>query len=634
MSIIGHIDQVSHETISGWAADTVDLSASVTLIIAVNGVDVGRITAATYREGLKSIAPGATGKYAFRYEFPEHLSPFQTYTVLVRERSGNKILEPGFVELAPSREGKHAPPSHPILPLMLSTICDASAGVLVGLLAAHQSFVVDDDRGEGVGPVAYCAKLHSLMLTAAHPNHDGAALLDDKVGRGLHIRFGNTASFGDFIADGLVDRLSALFSELIADFYNRVAANQEKPFPIHFVERVSRDPAVRGPTLSLLPDAKQMILVRDVRDVLNTVLQSGAADLDAAIDILRSDAALLIEAARGGACVVRYEDLVSDPVATLDQVQAYLGLGVDFEAIDPGGTLEPYARGEIPHLAIGRWREELALKAIERCDVFEPYQRYFGYSAPMGQPLAAAVANATDHELRELMLGFESLGENCEFGLVQRRCGGEPLGLFRFASVPLPKLMAVLNARFEGLAEAGNLRVGLSENGREYMVHDRRFGLLYHAWVLAGEMTVEEIHAREARRLPLLIRKLIEDLELGEKIFVYHGMRPLTGDQASGLAVALEHYGPSALLWVEAADSNHAPGTVERLAPRLLKGYIDRFAPGENAHDLSLDCWIAVCREAVRLHRQAPASASAGVEVAARQRRSARDRARRSTRHG
>jgi hypothetical protein len=38
----------------------------------------------------------------------------------------------------------------------------------------------------------------------------------------------------------------------------------------------------------------------------------------------------------------------------------------------------------------------------------------------------------------------------------------------------------------------------------------------------------------------------------------------------------------------------------------LLKGYIDRFAPGENAHALSLECWTALCRNALALHRTQP----------------------------
>ena len=200
--------------------------------------------------------------------------------------------------------------------------------------------------------------------------------------------------------------------------------------------------------------------------------------------------------------------------------------------------------------------------------------------------------------LSELMLRFESLGENCEFGLVQRRCGAEPLGLFRFASAPLPKLIAALDARFEGLSEPANLEVQLSPNGREYLVTDKRFQLLYHAWVMAGEMTAEEVHRREVRRLPLLIRKLSEDLSQAEKIFVFHGMEPLSSEQAGELLARLRAYGANTLLWVELADAEHRPGTIELCGDGLLKGYIDRFAPGENAHDLSLDCWVELCRDA------------------------------------
>src|SRR5256714_3683234 len=132
--------------------------------------------------------------------------------------------------------------------------------------------------------------------------------------------------------------------------------------------------------------------------------------------------------------------------------------------------------------------------------------------AGSGEKSAAGLpASETELPLRELMLRFESIGENCEFGLVQRRCGCEPLGLFRFASAPLPKLLAGLDARFEGLSHPDNLDVQLSPNGREYLVTDKRFQLLYHAWVLADEMTAQEVHQREVRRLPLLIRKFLED---------------------------------------------------------------------------------------------------------------------------
>lgn len=42
----------------------------------------------------------------------------------------------------------------------------------------------------------------------------------------------------------------------------------------------------------------------------------------------------------------------------------------------------------------------------------------------------------TDMLPSELVARFESLGDNCEFGLVQRHFGAEPVGVFRF---PTPK---------------------------------------------------------------------------------------------------------------------------------------------------------------------------------------------------
>ncbi len=201
----------------------------------------------------------------------------------------------------------------------------------------------------------------------------------------------------------------------------------------------------------------------------------------------------------------------------------------------------------------------------------------------------------------ELMPRFESLGENCEFGLVQRQCGAEPLGLLRFSSTPLPLLLDALAARFEGMGRPGAIKVELSPNGREYMVRDRRFGFLYHAWVLAGAMAPEAIAKRESTRVPFLARKLVEDLEAAEKIFVFKGMGALPAERAYPLAAAIRRFGANTLLLVTLADAEHAAGTVRVEAPGFLVGYVDRFAPSEEAKDVLLDQWVAVCRRAYRL---------------------------------
>jgi hypothetical protein len=216
-------------------------------------------------------------------------------------------------------------------------------------------------------------------------------------------------------------------------------------------------------------------------------------------------------------------------------------------------------------------------------------------------PIDIATVMAADQiPLSTLMLQFESLGQNCEFGLVQRACQAEPLGLLRFSSTPLAQLLNALDARFDGMGMPENTKIAISSNGREFMVNDTRFGMVYHAWVNTGDMEPEDLQRREVRRVPFLIRKLIEDLELAEKTFVFKGMGPVAEEEVFPLAMAIRRYGPNTLLFVNLADEEHKAGTVEVRAPGFLVGYLDRFAPGDNAHNFLLSQWVKVCREAYR----------------------------------
>lgn len=211
------------------------------------------------------------------------------------------------------------------------------------------------------------------------------------------------------------------------------------------------------------------------------------------------------------------------------------------------------------------------------------------------------IAAADRISVGELMLQFESLGQNCEFGLVQRQCGAEPLSLLRFSSTPLPKLLDALEAEFEGMGSPETVHVQVSANGRELMINDSRFGFLYHAFVQSGAMSLEALHRREVRRVPLLIRKLLEDLQSAEKIFVFKGMSAVPEEEIFPLAASLRHYGPNTLLFVTLADSQHPAGSVEFRAPGFLVGYVSRFAPTEDASDFDVAQWVRVCREAYRL---------------------------------
>jgi hypothetical protein len=201
----------------------------------------------------------------------------------------------------------------------------------------------------------------------------------------------------------------------------------------------------------------------------------------------------------------------------------------------------------------------------------------------------------------QLMLEFESLGQNCEFGFVQRFCRTEPNDLLRFASAPLPSLLAALQAGFAGMGRPETVQIDLSDDGSEFKISDLNYGFWHHAMVMAGQKTPNVMLRRELRRLPTLASKLLRDIQLGRKIFVFKGMEPLDEEVVFPLAAHLRRHGPAPLLFVSLADARHQAGTVERRWPGFLVGYLERYAPGDHADDLLLDQWIQICREALRL---------------------------------
>lgn len=197
------------------------------------------------------------------------------------------------------------------------------------------------------------------------------------------------------------------------------------------------------------------------------------------------------------------------------------------------------------------------------------------------------------------MVQFESLGDNCEFGLVQRRCGAEPLGLLRFSNIKLAPLLGAIRSDFAGIGDPANLEFWQDDSERrEYIIRDLPLSLVFHTFLYDGQVDEAMLLEQQAVRMRFLRRKLLEDLANGEKIFVVKRNQPIAEQEILPLYLALNRYGSNTVLWVVPADEKNPPGTVEQVLPGLLRGYIDRFAPYENAHDLSFGVWLRLCANA------------------------------------
>jgi hypothetical protein len=205
---------------------------------------------------------------------------------------------------------------------------------------------------------------------------------------------------------------------------------------------------------------------------------------------------------------------------------------------------------------------------------------------------------------QDLVLNFESLGDNCELGLVQRLAGAEPLGLLRFASTPVAALLPALRARFDGLADPAN--VALETGNGEYMIRLRNYDLVYHAHVKVGAADPEALYQQQTRILPFLVNKLIGVLESAEKILVFRQNEPLAANALIDLRAALARFGPSTLLWVQPARPGHPPGTVDLIDDALMVGYVRRLASRADVPDLDLGSWLATLRRAHFVWRNRP----------------------------
>ena len=206
-----------------------------------------------------------------------------------------------------------------------------------------------------------------------------------------------------------------------------------------------------------------------------------------------------------------------------------------------------------------------------------------------------------------LMMQFESLGgadhQGCEFGLIQRAFGAEPLGLFRWTSIEPAMLVQALRTRFASVGQRETTRIDVREfeNRQEYATIDTRLDAFTHNFLFADEISRERAEAMIFTRLKFLTRKLIADLEAGEKIFVYRLVsRNLEPAELDALHRAMRGYGENTLLYVRYQDDDHPAGTVEVRGDGLMIGYMDRFGFTRSGERLapSTQSWRAVCRAA------------------------------------
>jgi hypothetical protein len=201
-----------------------------------------------------------------------------------------------------------------------------------------------------------------------------------------------------------------------------------------------------------------------------------------------------------------------------------------------------------------------------------------------------------------LLQRFESLGDNCEFGFLQRANGYEDGGLLRWSISPLDKLIICFETDFRHLYLFENLEPSAPD-----MVRDITTGLMFHTEMhsIDGHFVLDdqarrEIYLRERSKIDHLVDKFRLKLRDPDTICVYKRNSGITDTDAVRLQQSLSKFGPSNLLIVRSTDDRARWSTVECLSSGPFLGLIDKFAPYVAADHVSIHVWNRLLQNALK----------------------------------
>lgn len=195
---------------------------------------------------------------------------------------------------------------------------------------------------------------------------------------------------------------------------------------------------------------------------------------------------------------------------------------------------------------------------------------------------------------------YVSLGSNCEPAFQLRRLWGRDISsYFNWMVTPLPALVDILEADFEGLFARENL-VPVHDHT---MVRDTRFGVAFHSPFHARLGAVFEgpefdrMHAIHLAKLAYLAAKFRAQAKGETRVLYIHKTdiddpRP----QAARLREVLRARYPAHrfdILLLQTADRAAPPWD----EPQVINRYLRRFAPVDDARDGHIESWDAIFAE-------------------------------------
>jgi hypothetical protein len=299
-----------------------------------------------------------------------------------------------------------------IQPLMLNTIGRSGSTWLAWILSCHPEVV-------GYRPMRFETRVATYWTSVLQGLAQPRSYLSQMVTTGLEsdrrwwLGDGarSTPEIDDTPLEGwlggdAVEQVAAMCQSRIDAFFGLLAVESGKPHARYFLEKFLLEPVVLDLLAELYGETREIILVRDFRDVASSVLAFnrkrgfqafGREHVDSDAEYIRSvvlKQALGVlqrwEEQKDRAHLVRYEDLVSEPEATLEAAFEFVGVEPSPDVVrrtlaiarSDAPSMDHHRTAGDPAATMGRWREDLSSELISACaESLDPVLEAFGYES-------------------------------------------------------------------------------------------------------------------------------------------------------------------------------------------------------------------------------------------------------------
>ena len=390
--LIGHIDRLDRHYLSGWAVDTENPEAILEVAILVNGQEWQRVKADNPRADLFERGDFGHGAHGFTYLFDRPMSLLSRYHIqLIGYCDGRSR------PIAEQKLGPLPVISRPRTPVLVTASGRSGTTILMKHLSASGSIITYNKYPYEMKLLSYYCKAFDVMTASA--SIDAAAPADAFYKDPNHLAanpfnhfdfeaaFGNTTTLYEFFDQKAAPRVAEAFRSTILEFYSLMADKNGKSESVYFAEKADILHPTRNFAHLAFSDVKEIVLVRDPRDLFCSYRSFWQSPPDEAVSALKSiaDEILRLHSSidKNKIIFIKYEDLVLQTQKTLFSISRFLDLNQDLEA-DPKSDAELFkAHGTSDNVSssVNRWKKDMNPGDIEQFEfIFREFFEMYNYN--------------------------------------------------------------------------------------------------------------------------------------------------------------------------------------------------------------------------------------------------------------